>query len=241
MSEIAHLKELKSIARKLARVRRIKHVGALDIVATALGYPHWKALALAAQHGWQPATADLQAANALLVADNPMGAKGYGPLSVFDDAEEQEIRGHRFTIGTEYDDIVLFAEGWTLRLPEAPSKPPEIYVTDPKDLTCPVQDPEFVIAALDLALQRQQHVHARIAADWPRRSSVPYPDGRAEHPLTGQVSTQWYCLHCDEEATGQQMVANLWHCPACSASPMDTFASRWWLGEEPQAGAGRRA
>jgi len=238
MSEIDHLKELKSIARKLAKVRRMKHAGALELLAQHLGYAHWRAVTVAEKKGWRPDETHLAAAHALLEAENPMGAKGVGPLSVFDDAEECELLGRRLVIGTEFDDVVLVGDGWEIRLPEAPSADPEFYVTDKALENNAILDQDFVVAALDLALNRQEQVHARIAADWPRRSTVPHSDGRAQHPLTGQVSAVWYCLHCDEKATSQQMVANLWHCPACNALPIDTFASRWWLGEEPSlAGA----
>jgi hypothetical protein len=237
MSEIDHLKELKSIARKLAKVRRIKHAAALQLLAQHLGYTHWHAVTVAEKKGWRPDESHLAAAGALLEAENPMGAKGVGPLSVFDDAEERELLGRQFVIATEFDDVVMVGDGWEIRLPEAPSADPEFYVTDKEVDNNAILDRDFVVAALNLALDRQEHIHARIAADWPRRSTVPYPDGRAQHPLTNQVSTGWFCLHCDTEATSQQMVDNLWHCPTCNASPIDTFASRWWLGKEQNPAA----
>ena len=49
------------------------------------------------------------------------------------------------------------------------------------------------------------------------------------HPLFEDRSAEWNCLHCDGKITGVQIAANLWHCPACGASPIDIFAAPFWL------------
>jgi hypothetical protein len=61
MAEADHLKELKSAARKIARARRIKHVGALEVIAKAMGHAHWNALTVAEKKGWRPSTGDIDA------------------------------------------------------------------------------------------------------------------------------------------------------------------------------------
>ncbi|KPD11077.1 hypothetical protein AN476_17480, partial [Phaeobacter sp. 11ANDIMAR09] len=76
------------------------------------------------------------------------------------------------------------------------------------------------------------------ASDWPRRSTRPNTKGEVVHPLHGDRSAEWYCLHCEGKITGAQIADNLWHCPSCGASPLNIFTSPWWLeesDEEPQA------
>src|SRR5690606_28469211 len=68
-----------------------------------------------------------------------------------------------------------------------------------------------------------------IASDWPRRATKPDGDGAVIHPLYGDRSADWYCLHCNGKVTGAQLADNLWHCPGCGASPIDIFSTPGWL------------
>ena len=108
---------------------------------------------------------------------------------------------------------------------EAPSAEPVVEVTDRRLKSNPIQDPEFVKEALMIGQARAMRVRARISSDWPRRSTKPNADGSARHPLFGGLSKDWFCLHCDGKFTGAEMAKNMWHCPSCSATPIDIFNS----------------
>lgn len=229
MSQTEHLKDLKSAARKIARARRIKHIGALELVAKSLGYPHWNALTVAERKGWKPSPAELEITNALVTVNNPLISIDTTPeRAVGAESFSGEIEGHSYTINIESDDVVMLGRGWQITLPEAPSASPEISVTDRRIKTNPILEESFRAAALAIAEEWRSRVHARIASDWPRRSTVPDSTGRTEHPLFSGVSDKWFCMHCDGSFTGQQMADNLFHCLDCGATPLDIHPSRWW-------------
>lgn len=236
MAEADHLKELKSAARKIARARRIKHVGALEIVATALGYPYWKAVANAEKKGWRPSAAEIAVVEALAEAENPLISIDVDPVEAMSpDSFKGSLMGHAYTVNTEFDDVLMSGRGWEIKLPEAPLAPARYRNTDKRLANNPLDDADFKAAATSVAKEWQKRIHARIASDWPRKSTVPDADGFAQHPVFGDLSQKWFCMHCDKESTAAEITANLFHCPACMASPMDIHASAWWLGDDEAA------
>lgn len=236
MAEADHLKELKSAARKVARARRIKHVGALEVVAMALGYPHWKAVATAEKKGWRPGAAEIAIAEALVEAENPLISIDVDPVDAMSpESFEGSLMGHAYTVSTEFDDVLMWGHGWEIKLPEPPLAPARYRNTDKRLAANPLDDVEFKAAATLIAKDWQKRIHARIASDWPRRSTVPDADGFAQHPLFGDLSKEWFCMHCDRESTAAEVAGNLFHCPECMASPIDIHASPWWMGDDEAA------
>lgn len=233
MSKNDTLEELKHTARRLARARRIAHLAALDLVAQAVGHPHWNALTVALKRGWQPSAAQLDAANGLVAQANPLDSDDkYSMASFFAPPVEGELLGHPYTILTELDDVRIVGRGWSILLREAPKAKP-VFEVDRRFEPTPLDKEAFRKAAVEIADDMRKKVHARMASDWPRRSTVPSVDGKAEHPLHNDVSDTWFCLHCGGMFTGRQMAENMWHCPDpdCNGSPIDIFVTAWWLGD----------
>lgn len=229
MSNTDNLRELKTAARRIARARRITHVGALEIVAKCLGYPHWHALASVEKRGWRPTPSELAKANDLADAENPLISIFHKASSDIEiDEWEGAVRGQRYQVSIEDDDVRIWGRGWEILLPEAPLARALFHVTDRRIKDNPIDDAEFRDEIAELAIVWRKRVHARIASDWPRRSTVPDSSGRAEHPLGGAVSATWHCMHCDGSANSAEITANLFHCPHCLASPLDIHATQWW-------------
>ena len=231
--EIDPLKELKSVARKIARARGIKHISALEVVAIKLGFPHWNALTVANKKGWLPSVENLATAQAISRSIYPTGLiDADDELEMDDEPVTGEIQGHAYSVNNVLDDTFVRGRGWEVVLAEAPLAPPQFLITDRRLKANPIADESFRDEALAIATRWRRRVHARIAADWPARSTVPDSDGRAEHPLTRGVSDIWWCLHCDQSFTSKQITSNLFHCPNCLASPLDIHTSPWWLEQE---------
>lgn len=231
--ELDPLKELKSAARKIGRAQSIKHIGALEIVAKSLGFSHWNALTAANKKGWHPLPANLVTVGALVAAAmyKPAPASANEP-DLDDEPDTGEIQGHSYRITDSLDDTYVLGRGWEVFLPEAPLARPQFRVTDRRIKANPIADPSFRDEALTIATRWRKGIHARIAADWPARSTVPDNAGFAEHPLGHAVSDIWWCMHCDGSFTSKQITANLFHCPNCLASPLDIHTSPWWLEQE---------
>jgi hypothetical protein len=142
--------------------------------------------------------------------------------------EQGSIDAHDYTTEIDFE-VVMYGQGWAICVEQAPSEKPviEIY-DDSKDN--PILDPAFVSKALKIAHAAAEELRARIASDWPRRSTKPDAKGRALHPLFRErgLSKEWHCLHCNAVSTGAQIAANMWHCPKCSATPIDIFAEPFW-------------
>jgi len=233
MTQDHRMKELKTVAKKIARSKRIDHHEALDMVAQELGHSHWYALVAANKSGWHPEPDDIAKTANLLKQINPDET-----VEMFGDpgGENQGLIGsHAYKIEVSMDEVYMSGCGWLVHVPEAPSRQPCVQVTDKRYKVNPIHDPEFVARALEIAYAKAEQVRARIASDWPRRSTKPDAEGRAVHPINGGLSDTWYCLHCDEASSAKAVAANLWHCPSCSASPIDVFSSAWWLDEAPES------
>ncbi len=240
MTQKQEIKDLKAIAKKIARAKRIEHHEALALVATELGFPHWYAVSSAGKNGWCPKPEEVVKATELLGRISPSTITdrnaSQGDGETFGDpggGSHGEIDGHAYEIEVSMDDVYMTGRGWVLHVPEAPSADPTFAVTDKRYKANPINDPEFVTQALEIANSKAEQVRARIASDWPRRSTKPDDQGRAVHPLRGELSNEWFCLHCDSRLSAREVARNLWHCPSCSASPLDIFSSPWWLGESP--------
>lgn len=218
MTDRNDLHLLKTLAKQYARANRLPHHKALDLVAVKLGFPHWKALSSAAKGNWLPGPEQLANIKAFVRRDDKPTENG-------------SIGSYSFWIEDALDDVHIFGRGWHIQIGEAPSLAPVIEVTDKRIKSNPIHDPEFVKEALNIANARAERVRARISSDWPRRSTKPDVNGRARHPISGGLSEKWFCLHCDGKFTGGQMARNMWHCPACSATPIDIFISPFCHGD----------
>lgn len=228
MTNYNELNSLKTIAKRLARRQRIDHYKALDAIANEFEFPHWKALTVAWKKGWRP---DLVKLNNLCSYSNTedADASSTGPIGLgFATEEHGSIDGHAYTISIDFE-VVISGQGWAICVEQAPSEKPLIERYD-DSTDNPILDPAFLSKALTIANTAVEKLRARIAADWPRRSTKPDGKGRARHPLFRErgLSSEWHCLHCDAVSTGAQMAANMWHCPKCSATPIDIFAKPFW-------------
>jgi hypothetical protein len=196
MAEHDHLRELKRIAKTVARSRRVPLAAAQNLVAEKLGFAHWHALARRAQTGWQPTGEHLAAAEALLELAEPQYP------------DEGHVAGHRYRLDVVLDDVVMSGRGWCISLAEAPSRQPVFEVTDRRLADNPLDDPDFVEAAVRILSWKADQVRASIARDWPRRSTKPDAQGCVRHPIRGSVAATWSCLHCDGDISGAALAAN---------------------------------
>jgi hypothetical protein len=219
------LQSLKLAAKRIARARRIPHHEALDLVANKLGQAHWYALAAAWDKGWRPepeavAFASAEEAISVDVMAIPVLGIGHG-------VEEQgHIDGHPYSLSIDFE-VLMVGKGWTILMEHAPSEKPLIEIYDRSENN-PIFSPGFESKALAICKDAVERLRARIATDWPRRSTKPDADGRAQHPLASGVASKWYCLHCDGAFPASQMADNMWHCPKCSATPIDIFEAPFW-------------
>ncbi|MDW9359758.1 hypothetical protein [Sinorhizobium medicae] len=262
MTPTESLDFIKNLSKKLARARRIKRSIALDVTAQQLGYPHWNALTAAHKKGWRPTATQIETMMEIVVTLNPLKAKEAGnagleafsgvpgialiatiprdPADPFSaDVVLGELDRHKFRLRVDCDDVFMEGRGWRIIVPEAPSARPEASVTDRRVRSNPILDEGFAEKALRVAQIRAEQVRARIASDWPRRSTVPDADGKVQHPLFGSSSDRWFCFHCDQIFPGTQIAKNLWHCLACSASPIDIHPAdeqALWNNEEFEEG-----
>ncbi len=228
MTNYNNLNSLKIIAKRLARRQRIAHHKALDAVANAFEFQHWKALTIAWETGWRPDPAKV---DALANASNAGNVDTHSrpPIGLgFTTKEHGSIDAHDYTIEIDFE-VLMYGQGWAICVEQAPSEEPVIEMYD-DSMDNPILDPAFVSKALTIANIGAEELRARIATDWPRRSTKPDGKGRTLHPLFGErgLSSEWHCLHCDAVSTGAQMATNMWHCPKCSATPIDIFAEPFW-------------
>jgi len=245
------LSHIKATAKRLARRRRIKHIDALEIAAVALGHPHWRGLMEAAKKGWSPTSASLENLERLL-NEHPSEPTAQGGVDVettleaFGDGlrftrwlpddvapmEAEEIHGELdgqtfYLVGDEFS-VAIGSQGWEIILDQQPSAQPELRRLDGRVKSVEALDPAFVERATQLLRLRARRMHAEVSETWTRRSTMPDKKGRARHPLSKNLSAEWHCLHCDGVHDGGDMARNLWHCPACGATPIDIFPEPFW-------------
>lgn len=220
------LQTIKTFAKRFARMNRIAHHEALDVLAARLGQAHWNALTRAWEKGWRPDPATYEAAPSAAVSDKgdvmaiPVVGVGLGVV------EHGSIDGHPYSLEIDFE-VLMKGEGWSILVEHAPSEEPIIEIYDQSDAN-PIFKPGFKEKALAICHEAVNRLCARIAIDWPRRSTKPDVNGAVQHPLFKGVSNKWHCLHCDGAFTGVQIVENMWHCPSCSATPIDIFAQPFW-------------
>ena len=228
MTNYNDLDSLKTIAKRIARRQRIAHNEALDAVANVFEFPHWKALTVAWETGWRPDPAKVDAFVSDSNAEN-IDKTSQPPIGLgFTTKEHGKIDTHDYTVEIDFE-VLMHGRGWAICVEHAPSEKPVIErYDDSKDN--PILDPAFVSKALTVANVAAEKLRARIASDWPRRSTKPDGKGRVRHPLFVErgLSSEWHCMHCDTVSTGKEIAANMWHCPKCSATPIDIFAEPFW-------------
>lgn len=248
---------LKSIAKKLARSRRLQHSHALETVARHVGKANWRGLTESYKQGWRPdATlvdrlelALFETTDNSLVADiaveDELAALGGGlvftrwspeqasPIEA--DEVHGELDGNAFyLVGDEFQ-IAFGSQGWEILLDQAPSAKPKLRRLGGRVKSVEALEPAFVERATQILKVRARRMYAEVASQWPRRSTMPDQQGRALHPLNRGLSDKWYCLHCDGVHDGQAMATNLWHCTTCGATPIDIFQEPFWTSPTPSA------
>ncbi|MER8400415.1 hypothetical protein [Mesorhizobium sp. M1348] len=256
---IMTLDDIKAVAKRLARARRIQHIVALEHVAVALGQTHWRGLTEAHKQGWRPSAEQLKGLKCLFMAGAPpingvmassdiesvYGVMGdsltftrWVPEDVSPlDAEQLygTLNGEAFCLLGDEFEVAIAGRGWEITVDQAPWATPVVRVTDRRIKAMPVTNEAFRARAIQILEIRARRMHAEVAADWPRRSTMPDYKGRVKHPLSGGVAAHWYCLHCDNRQEGRSLALNLWHCPDCRASPIDIYIKPFWRGDIPPA------
>ncbi len=225
MKDNYRIQKLKTIAKRYARANRLAHSLSLDVVAKELGFAHWNTLIGASKADWFPCDDDLTKIESFI--GKAFHAKRENETDVIlnsvDDmnqVEEGKIGEYGFRISNFLDDAVVYGEGWTVRIPEAPLAAPFVEIEERYAETSPVKEPEFLKQVIDIAQVYSQQIRARMSTDWSRRSTKPDANGKVRHPLGKDVSDKWYCWDCDGKITGLQIAQNLWHCPSCGANPL---------------------
>jgi hypothetical protein len=225
------LDEFRIFAKRLSRKHQIRHHDALDIIAKQKGHSHWKALTKAWNQGWRPEPWDVIDINESSIVESPI--RGFDKVNT----TQGDVAGEPYTLRVYFDEVVIGGNGWGIHFSHAPSEPAKIEIyTKPN----PLDDKAFFAEVMKIAMEAADGVRVAIAQDWGTASMQPDNDGSVKHPLFGGVSAEWFCMHCDTRSTGAEIVANMWHCPNCSATPMDVHPQAWWkagesaeLGEKP--------
>lgn len=229
MTNINEIQTLKKLAKLYARANRLPLHKALDQLAQQLEFPHWKAVAAKAKQGWLPEAELLARAEAFVQQSRPaVGSKQ--TVQPFDGPLRQgRIKGHEYCVFEALGDIRMEGDGWRILIGEAQFSQPVVEIEELHKDKSPLNDRGFLDAALVIADDEAAKVRAGISTDWPRRATKPDAQGDVVHPLYGDRSAEWFCLHCDGKITGAQLAEYLWHCPACDATPIDIFATPFWL------------
>jgi hypothetical protein len=245
MTKNYHLKKLSKLAKNYARANEIAHHKAIDLIAAELGFAHWNALIGESKKGWQPSDDDILAAKAFVKNTVPIRHAEQddadtvcGNLFSAEEVITGSIKGETYQLLDSLGDVHIYGEGWHICVPENPNSAPIIEIDQDMKHSSAMNDPEIVGEALEIGKKHHASIRSKIATDWPRRSTMPDAKGFARHPIfTGPKGKSieadtWYCLRCDGEITGPQIAKNLWHCPACGASPIDIHKDPFWLNEE---------
>lgn len=248
MTKTSQIAELKKLAKRYARATRLPQHKALDYIATQLGFSNWRALQLRVKSGWLPTEEAIAGVRQNVSEENPLAndpERSFGEFNFFasdhDESKSGTIGGHSYNLFILHDDVHIEGEGWHILVPEAPNAAPIVEIDERYHKNCPVNEPAFLQAALEIATIESVKVQARISSDWSRRSTKPDAKGVVRHPLFNEIdgsrkeSNVWYCLHCNAKISGEQIAKNLWHCPACAASPLDIYNTPFWLESNDEA------
>ncbi len=239
MTETTKLNSLKHLAKQYARANRIAQNQALNLVAEKLGFASWTKLVSANKKDWIPSSEQMARVEAFVAHALPAADfQAEHPDAVarqstyLDDAEHGMIGDHPYRLLVALHDVIIVGDGWSITVPENPGARPIVKTATGDNGNCPVFDPEFLERALSRARDRADRVRGEISTDWPRRSTKPDHHGMVRHPLWGDESAVWFCLHCDGKITGAQIAQALWHCPGCGASPLDIFDTAFWCEDQ---------
>lgn len=248
MTENSQITKLKKLAKRYARASRISQAKALDFVASELGHKHWGALKAQEHKGWSPTDECIEAVESTVNSFNPFANgseddfSGFGGLFGDPNAHKNgAIGGVPYTLFIWQDEVHLEGNGWKVILPEAPCASPIVEIEESLATNSPLNDAETLQKLLKIGEVEAKNIHARIASEWPRRSTKPNARGVVCHPLFGAgesgrlESDTWFCLHCNSRVSGNHIAANLWHCPSCGASPIDIYSTPFWLSENDEA------
>jgi len=213
------LEVLRSFAKRLVRKHQIPHHSALDIIAKQYGHAHWNALMSAWDRGWCPEPHELIDINEAGPTEFP--ERGFGLVK----ATEGVIAGEPYTLQVGFDDVLVCGDGWAIHFGHAPSEPANI---ETYKKTNALDDKTFLSQVMKIGMEAADGVREAIAKDWGSASMQPDGGGCVAHPLFKGVAREWFCLHCDGVSKGSEMAGNMWHCPKCSATPMDMFPEPFW-------------
>lgn len=228
MTDRNELDTLREFAKRFARKHQVPHYNALDIIAIQQGFPHWNALMKAWNQGWCPAPWDLIDINEPLVRESP--ERGLGFIKTI----KGDISGEPYSLEIGFDYVRMRGDGWAIYLDHAPSEPAKIEAFRKPS---PLDDKALLSHAMKIAMEAADEVREAIAQDWGPAAMQPDKEGRAKHPLfDGMRSAEWFCHHCDGKSSSAQMIENMWHCPKCSATPIDIHPSAWWKEPFPSSG-----
>ena len=178
MTDSDVLQSIKIIAKRIARTKRIPHHAALNLVANDLAHPHWRALTVAWEKGWRPNPVEVDTLRKNLTADGRSALPPASAARAVNDEIAGSIDGHPYSISLDFE-VLMQGRGWAILVGQAPSEPPQIERTDRRTKTIPITSPEFIEKASAIANSAAEQLRARIAADWPRRSTKPDAKGRA--------------------------------------------------------------
>jgi hypothetical protein len=121
--------------------------------------------------------------------------------------------------------VLISGNGWGIHFGHAPSEPAEIEKLSSPN---PLDDKHFFENAMKIAMDAADEVRKAIRS-WGSDAMQPDKDGVAKHPMFENVlSAEWFCIHCDGQSTSAQIIGNMWHCPKCTATPIDIFAAPFW-------------
>ncbi|WP_270725882.1 hypothetical protein [Shimia sp. Alg240-R146] len=241
MASNQKIRDIKRLAKRFAKAQRISQQEALDFFATEFGFRRWNGLQIESKRGWAAKGEELARLESMVDEANPFGNEcegNFGALFDTSDAVKTGIlQDQHYELTVSADDIHMDGEGWRIIVPEAPNASPIVEIDQGYSKTSPVRNSEFLREAVKIACRESESIHARIASDWPRRSTKPDAKGVVRHPLfhskegVRKDGDTWFCLHCNGKISGIQIAKNLWHCPACGASPIDIFSEPFWLDE----------
>ncbi|WP_011583105.1 MULTISPECIES: hypothetical protein [Chelativorans] len=235
MTKKNEIDTLKTLGKRYARANRIPQHEALNAIAAELKFAHWTQLAAKAKQGWLPSTEQLAQAEAFVRQSHPGAGEQERFIDksfsrpVYEPIRQGKIGDHPYRVFELFGDIRMEGNGWRILVGEALFSQPIVEIEEPHSDTSPVRKRDFLDAALVIADEEATKVRAGISSDWPRRSTKPDAEGVVLHPLFGERSAEWFCLHCDGKITGARLAENLWHCPGCGASPIDIFSTPAWL------------
>ncbi len=218
MTERNELDILRTFAKHFARKHKIPRHNALNVIAMQYGHPHWVALVKAWDKGWRPTPWELIDINECKTIESPI--RGIGSVKT----SKGVIAGEPYTLEVGFDDVLIGGRGWAIHLGHAPSEAAEIeQYTQPN----PLDDKTFFSHVMKIAMEAIDEVREAIRKDWGSDSMQPDKNGSAKHPLFGGISTEWVCLHCNTHSTSAAIASNMWHCPKCSATPLDIHMTAW--------------